>query len=124
MELNQYKQRIEDNRKEQRELCVKLFLEMMVQKKINLMEIEKITVVKENNSVTMKVLSCASGEREIELNKLEKSVIIEMMEEDKDLIESIGAKVNYYEKDEIKKGIVFNKTVKTSVWEIDCTNIK
>ena len=115
-EVMEYKQKLANKRDGMRKKFVNDFLNEMYFYDIDLEEIEKLIV---ENKLTLRIVK--NGEKKS--YKLPDKELSKILSEGSKYLESIGLKVTYKEKNERRKGLIFNKDVKIETWEIDCRNI-
>lgn len=115
-EVMEYKQKLANKRDGMRKKFVNDFLNEMYFYDIDLEEIEKLIV---ENKLTLRIVK--NGEKKS--YKLPDKELSKILSKGSKYLESIGLKVTYKEKNERRKGLIFNKDVKIETWEIDCSNI-
>jgi hypothetical protein len=138
--LNEYKEKIKQNRENKKDKKIKTFLDIMYQNNIDITEVEKIVITKtkkahfdmfaEDNVFNTKLIL---QEKEEEIKFCGCEIITQMLSEDENFLEDIGVKVKLYKevakKVPLKTKIMMQKRVwdeyRTKyTWEIDCTGIK
>jgi hypothetical protein len=115
-EVMEYKQKLINKRDNIRKKFVNDFLNEMYIYDIDLEEIEKLIV---EDKLTLRIVK--NGEKKS--YKLPDKELSKILSEGSKYLESIGLKITYKEKNERRKGLIFNKDVKIEIWEIDCSNI-